>query len=479
MSFGEILTKLRKEKGMSQEELANNLNVSRQAVSKWESNSSYPETEKIVAICKLFNSSMDELIGLKDGKKTSENKTINIINEYFDKFIKGIKMFYSMTFKQKIKCIIEMGFYCVFLLIIFLVSKEILIEIIRKLLYLLPGELLYILLQVFEGIYYLLFIIFAIYVLVKLYKVRYLDYYENYLQEKEDASIEVKEIKEEKRKKISIKEEKIIIRDNDEFKPFTWLKKCITIFMKFFAILFSVCLIVTFVLLIAFIIFTLYFIDSGILILYVALGLFGGLIGVYVFIELLVKYIFNMEQKPKRLFIMFIVAMLVVGISCGLFGCELATFKILDNPEYNHLVYKENIKMQDDLIITSLKYSNTEIIYEDRDDILIELYGTDLNISPIEIVKEDIYCKNDYSSETKHYNMYTYYNYYDYFNGNTINDGLRNLLKTIKNKELVDERYFFEVVPKIYISKENYEILSKNVISENHCSYYMDSYSLE
>ena len=66
MSFGEKLAKLRKEKGMSQEELAQELNVSRQAVSKWESNSSYPETEKIVQICKLFNSSMDELIGLKD-----------------------------------------------------------------------------------------------------------------------------------------------------------------------------------------------------------------------------------------------------------------------------------------------------------------------------------------------------------------------------------------------------------------------------
>ena len=65
MSFGEILTNLRKGKGLSQEELANELNVSRQAVSKWESNSAYPETEKILAICKLFDVSMDELMGLK------------------------------------------------------------------------------------------------------------------------------------------------------------------------------------------------------------------------------------------------------------------------------------------------------------------------------------------------------------------------------------------------------------------------------
>ena len=47
---------------MSQEDLAFKLGVSRQAVSKWESGAAYPETEKIVAICKLFDCSLDELL---------------------------------------------------------------------------------------------------------------------------------------------------------------------------------------------------------------------------------------------------------------------------------------------------------------------------------------------------------------------------------------------------------------------------------
>ena len=46
MTFGEKLQRLRKEAGLSQEELAGRLHVSRQAVSKWERNESYPETEK-------------------------------------------------------------------------------------------------------------------------------------------------------------------------------------------------------------------------------------------------------------------------------------------------------------------------------------------------------------------------------------------------------------------------------------------------
>lgn len=470
MSFGEKLTKLRKERGMSQEDLASNLNVSRQAVSKWESNNSYPETEKIVAICKLFNCSMDELIGLKEGKVKKDNKIFNIINEYFDKFFKAIKMFYSMTLKQKIKCFFEMFFYFIVLFIIFLIAREILIEIIKKLLYLLPNELLIVLIQTFDGLFDLVYVIFIIYALAKMYKVRYLDYYENYLLEKNKDELVILDKKEAKVEKINIKEEKIIIRDADnEFKPFHWIKRIMIIFVKIIASLVSVCLGVTFVLLIAGIVFVLYFIDSGLLIIYIACCLLGILIGVYVFLEILIKYIFNMTQKPKRLFIMFIIAMIIVGLSCGFFGCEITTFSVIDSPEYDKLIYKQEVEMKDDLIISFLKYSNTKIVLEERDNILVELYGTDLNISPIEISKENVYCHSNTYSEPLQFERHSYYNYYDYINGTTFNDVIRNMLKTIKNKELVSESYFFEVVPKVYISKDNYEKLLQN---NEKCIYY-------
>ena len=54
MTFGEKLYKLRKSQGLSQEALAEKLNTSRQAVSKWENNNDYPETEKIILISKIF-----------------------------------------------------------------------------------------------------------------------------------------------------------------------------------------------------------------------------------------------------------------------------------------------------------------------------------------------------------------------------------------------------------------------------------------
>lgn len=61
MSFGDRLQALRRSSGMTQEEFAQQLKVSRQAVSKWESSRGYPEMEKIIYICNHYGVSMDEL----------------------------------------------------------------------------------------------------------------------------------------------------------------------------------------------------------------------------------------------------------------------------------------------------------------------------------------------------------------------------------------------------------------------------------
>lgn len=62
MTFGEKLYKLRKAQDFSQEALAEKLHTSRQAVSKWENDNGYPETEKIILISKLFQISLDDLL---------------------------------------------------------------------------------------------------------------------------------------------------------------------------------------------------------------------------------------------------------------------------------------------------------------------------------------------------------------------------------------------------------------------------------
>ena len=62
MEFHEKLQKLRKEKGLTQEELAASLYVSRTAISKWESGRGYPNIESLKAIAKFFSVTVDELL---------------------------------------------------------------------------------------------------------------------------------------------------------------------------------------------------------------------------------------------------------------------------------------------------------------------------------------------------------------------------------------------------------------------------------
>lgn len=62
MSFADNLREIRKERQISQEELAERLGVSRQAISKWEQGSGYPETEKLLVLSQELNVSLDFLM---------------------------------------------------------------------------------------------------------------------------------------------------------------------------------------------------------------------------------------------------------------------------------------------------------------------------------------------------------------------------------------------------------------------------------
>lgn len=68
-NYGKTIAKLRKENGLTQSELGKELNVTYQAVSKWENDLSQPDLETIVAMCKLFGVTLDEFTGLAQGKE--------------------------------------------------------------------------------------------------------------------------------------------------------------------------------------------------------------------------------------------------------------------------------------------------------------------------------------------------------------------------------------------------------------------------
>ena len=73
MTFGEKLQSLRQRAGMSQDQLAERLEVSRQAVSRWERDETMPETDKVVALADIFGVTTDYL--LRPQPESSETET--------------------------------------------------------------------------------------------------------------------------------------------------------------------------------------------------------------------------------------------------------------------------------------------------------------------------------------------------------------------------------------------------------------------
>ena len=75
MTFGEKLKKLRNEKQLSQEDLANQLGVSRQAISKWEQDIALPDTNNLILIAKIFKVSLDDLVNYNDDLNNSNSNS--------------------------------------------------------------------------------------------------------------------------------------------------------------------------------------------------------------------------------------------------------------------------------------------------------------------------------------------------------------------------------------------------------------------
>ena len=96
MTLGEKLSKLRKEYNYTQEQLADILGVTRQSISKWESDIAYPETEKLIELGKLFECSMDYLLKDDVTEKTDTSVSESTFNEKVTEISKKV-----MTDKNK------------------------------------------------------------------------------------------------------------------------------------------------------------------------------------------------------------------------------------------------------------------------------------------------------------------------------------------------------------------------------------------
>ena len=104
MTFGTKLSTLRKQNNYTQEQLASIMGVSRQAISKWESDTAYPETEKLIRMSELFGCSlhyllkeeMESLDTTQENQNSSDDRMVSRRKKFFQFERKSDKMLWGM-----------------------------------------------------------------------------------------------------------------------------------------------------------------------------------------------------------------------------------------------------------------------------------------------------------------------------------------------------------------------------------------------
>ena len=180
--FSENIKKIRKDNNLSQEQLADEIGVSRQAISKWESAVAYPEMDKIILLCDKFNLNIDDLLHKDIKEVKGEEEVKNNINKYIEEFLKFItsviNLFSNMSFKSKFKCLFEQLIISIILFIIFLIIGTLGQELISGILGLLPDRLYYFLYSILRFIFVVFALISSVIIILHIFKTRYLDYFE-------------------------------------------------------------------------------------------------------------------------------------------------------------------------------------------------------------------------------------------------------------------------------------------------------------
>ena len=444
-NLSENLRKIRKENNLSQEQLAEELGVSRQAISKWESATAYPEMDKIIQLCNKFNVSIDDLLNKDIKEVKSEEVAKNNLNKYIEDFLgfitKTINMFSDMTFKSKMKCLFEQVVIGTVLLVISLILHSIFENAISGLFWgILPIKVYSIVSSILNSLFLLFLSIAAIVIIIHIFKTRYLDYYE-VIENKKEKNIEKEKVES---KKI---EDKIIIRDpkHSEYKFMNGLFKAIVFMIKFFVLCFA--LFICFLLIMLFIGLVLSFLISktGLLFIGVIISIISASIIGIIIILLLFNFVFNRKNDKKKMIWIFILSVITIGIGCGLIFTGILDFKVSKELNSKYIkIDSVEVEMKDNL------YLEIANMYDIND---VEYIESDINNIKIEFKTNSI-CDPEYHIiEDGGLIVSSYYE-------NEI-EFIKQFVEDFNNKIIrINEYSLYDV--KIYASKENLEKLKQN-----------------
>lgn len=455
MRFCDKLSKLRKNNNLSQEQFADKMKVSRQAVSKWESGSSYPDMDKIIQMCKILNCNLDDLLddGVIESKESNNKMNFNnYFNDFLNFITKTYNMFWSMKLKEKIKCLIEMFIIFGILFMMGGIIYALIYGVILGNLLTIP-VLSVIVNNIIDPLLIIALIVLGIMIFLHLFKIRYLDYFitieDNDITEKqtEKALPEEKKI-DNKKYIVEQPKEKIIIRDpkHSTFHFFNALGKIILYIIKFFVLLFMIPVLMFTVLLIAIDAISISMIGYGLLFLFVFIAILGCLLLCYLIIYIVYNFIFNKKIKLKSTFIIFIIGLLLIGVGSGLSVIKFMDYDYEEATNLNLETKEENISMSDDLIIED--YNN----YYDIDYIIDD----SINDIKLKVTYPKFYEYYIYNNQSDSYNLYEiHFNLVNEF------DVYKIFKEDLKKHKIRDYSNSYKL--EITTSQRNYEILTNNL----------------
>ncbi len=461
MNFANNIKAIRKENNLSQEQLAEKLGVSRQSVSKWESSQSYPEMDKILLICKLFDCDIGELMNdnIKEVNETKQQKTkVNkAIEDFFDYITRFVEMFMAMTFKQKVKCIFEQIFNAGVLTLICLLGWGILGFVLDGLFGFLDGSWYSGIMSVFRSIYIVIGIILSLIVMLHIFKIRYLDYYEIVKPEikpdeenneepvvNEIIVAEDKEQENPQRKSLfSRQREKIIIRDpkHSSSKFLVSIMNAMVLFFKLLLALIGICFAISFVCITALLITTFLFVNTGLLFIGGFLILAAVLAIDFVILRSIYNFLTSRKSRKNITAWILIISLAVSGVGVGFALVGTTQFNIVEThiTTQTEFTIPMNEKLDISCGFVPVKYMET-----DSNDVKIKI------------------------THSKYWEM-SLYNYDDTVIHINLDgkiktfDKLRTVIKDINNKQI--NSYLFdnpvdEVI--VYSSKANIERIKAN-----------------
>lgn len=407
MKFGLNLQKLRKEQGISQEQLAEKLGVTRQSVSKWESGASYPEMDKIVAICNMFHCDINILINKDITEERQRKDASSVVKEIFSGITNYVKktiyLFEYKSLKDIIKMCVQV-FIIICVILLFSIPFMLLKEIVVSLFYTGDNWFSIFFAKFWNFIFHGGYAILAIATFLYIFKIKFLDNEEIIVEEvEEDKDNNGEEVKEDKISKIDSsksnekKKVKIIKVKKNDFSLLDLLVKAITVCLKCLFVLFLIPIIIGTIMLLIGLVLLIVLIFKGLFLAGPILLFLGGIVFAVVLIELMLDFIFNLKFSKRRIIITIISSIVVSSIGLGLSIWYFLNLNVINDVpnSFNTETKEEVYTMTDDFLVHYDDYSFDTKFVEDNsltNQVRVRIdYYTIANDVSIERDKNEVY----------------------------------------------------------------------------------------